>query len=342
VYDFCIHDRLGRILSKGGGNSRDAEMNGSLWTRREWLVGIAAWLNMQSAVTAARGEFAAAPDRADEYIDAHVHVWTPDKSRYPRVGRDRDAQFEPASFAPEELFANAKPCGVNRVVLVQMNFYGFDNSYMLDAIKQYKGAFRGVAVIDETAPNVSRNMRNLATLGVRGFRISPGDQPQTWLDSPGMAAMWKCAAETSQAMCALVNPDGLSSIHRMCTKFPETKVVIDHLARLGMDGPIRDSDISALCDLARHKYVYVKVSAFYALGKRQYPYQDLAGTIRRVRDAYGATRLMWGSDSPFQVENGNTYAGSIELVRDRLDFLTTDDRKWMLRRTAEEVFFEVS
>jgi len=51
---------------------------------------------------------------------------------------------------------------------------------------------------------------------------------------------------------------------------------------------------------------------------------------------------MWGSDSPFQVESRHTYAGSIELVRDRLDFLTSDDRKWMLQKTAEDVFFKRS
>jgi predicted TIM-barrel fold metal-dependent hydrolase len=315
-------------------------MNLSMWTRREWLVGIAAWLNTQSAVATRLGPFASAPDHEDEFIDAHVHLWTPDKSRYPRSGRDRDAHYPPASFTPEELFANAKPCGVKRAVLVQMNFYGFDNSYMLDAIKKYKGIFRGVAIVDETAPHVARQMRHLAEHGIRGFRVSPGDQPQAWLDSPGMAAMWKCAAETSQIMCTLVNPDELPLIGRMCAKFPKTKVVIDHLARLGMKGPIRDSDISALCDLARHDHVYVKLSAFYALGKKQYPYQDLADMIRRVRDAYGANRLMWGSDSPFQVENGNTYAGSIELVGDRLDFLTGDERTWILRKTAEKVFFQ--
>jgi len=310
-----------------------------MWTRREWLLGIAAWLKMESIATAL-GE--SASGHADQYIDAHVHVWTPDKSRYPRSGRDRDAQFKPTSFTPEQLLANATPCGVKRVVLIQMNFYGSDNSYMLDAIKKYDGVFRGVGVIDETELDVADKMRNLAALGVRGFRISPGDQPQSWLDSSGMAAMWKCAAETSQAMCTLVDPDALPSINKMCAKFPETKVVIDHLARIGMNGPIRDSDVSALCGLARHQHVYVKVSAFYALGKKQFPYLDLADTIRRVRDAYGAHRLMWGSDSPFQVENGNTYAGSIELVRDRLSFLTSDDRKWMLRKTAEEVFFKAS
>jgi predicted TIM-barrel fold metal-dependent hydrolase len=315
-------------------------MNGAIWTRREWLAGIAA-LSLQS-LASARSDQATPQSPVGNYIDAHVHLWTPDQSLYPRSGPDRAAQFAPASFTPEELFANAKPCGVKRVVLIQMSFFGFDNSYMLDAIAKYKGIFRGVAVIDDAAPNVSSEMRRLAGLGVRGFRIVSGKQPENWLDSSSMAAMWKCAAETSQAMCTLVDPEALPSVDRMCANFPETTVVIDHLARVGMAGPIRDSELSALCGLARHKRVYVKVSAFYALGRKQYPYLDLAGMIRRVYDAYGASRLMWGSDSPFQEQNGNTYAGSIELVRDRLDFLTSDDRDWMLRKTAEEVFFKES
>jgi len=62
--------------------------------------------------------------------------------------------------------------------------------------------------------------------------------------------------------------------------------------------------------------------------------------IRRLVDAYGVERLMWASDSPFQVQNGHTYAGSIELVRDRLEFLSASDREWLLRKSAERVFFE--
>jgi predicted TIM-barrel fold metal-dependent hydrolase len=61
--------------------------------------------------------------------------------------------------------------------------------------------------------------------------------------------------------------------------------------------------------------------------------------IQRLRDAFGAERLMWASDCPFQVQNGHTYANSIALIRDRLDFLSAADRAWILRRTAEKVFF---
>ena len=48
---------------------------------------------------------------------------------------------------------------------------------------------------------------------------------------------------------------------------------------------------------------------------------------------------MWASDCPYQLEGDNTYSVSISLVRNRLDFLSNDDKNWLLRRTAEKVFF---
>jgi predicted TIM-barrel fold metal-dependent hydrolase len=140
-------------------------------------------------------------------------------------------------------------------------------------------------------------------------------------------------------MCPLIDPEHLPALDRMCARFAETPVVIDHFARIGAGGVIRTSDLDDLCRLARHKSVYVKVSAFYALGKKRVPYLDLGPMIRRVLDAFGAERLMWGSDSPFQVLGGHRYKDSVELVRRRLDFLTAGQREWILRKTAEKVLF---
>ena len=271
-------------------------------------------------------------------IDAHVHVWTPDTQKYPLAPGYKKADMQPPSFTPEELLAHARPVGVGRIVLIQMSFYGFDNSYMLDAIRQYPGVFSGVAVIDED-DRPAETMRQLKPQGVRGFRILPGKRPaQTWLDGEGMAAMWKCGAEEGMAMCHLINPDSLPAVDRMCKRFPETPVVIDHFARIGVSGTINADDLKALCDLARHKQVKVKVSAFYALGKKKPPYTDLLPMIRQLLDAYGPERLMWATDCPYQVQDEHTYKASIELVRDHLK-LSPGDRDWLLRKTAEQVFF---
>lgn len=46
-----------------------------------------------------------------------------------------------------------------------------------------------------------------------------------------------------------------------------------------------------------------------------------------------------GQRRPYQLVSPHTYRASIALVRDRLDGLSEDDREWLLRKTAERVFF---
>lgn len=275
------------------------------------------------------------------HIDAHVHVWTPDTTRYPLAkGFTKEKDMTPASFTPQKLFAHCRPHDVARIVLIQMNFYEFDNRYMLDAIAEHRGVFSGVAIVDETKADARETMKQLADKGVRGFRLyTDKAKAQAWSESAGMKAMWSYAADAGLAICLLANPDALPAVDRMCKAHPKTRVVLDHFARIGMKGPVQQGDLDNLCRLADHRHTYVKTSAFYALGAKKPPYTDLAPLIRRLRDTYGAQRLMWASDCPFQVMDGHTYADSIALIRDRLDFLSADDKAWMLTKTAEKVYF---
>ncbi len=281
---------------------------------------------------------------AERYIDAHSHIWTPDVAHYPLSAGFTAADMRPGSFTAEELLATCRPSGVGRVNLIQMSFYGTDNSYMLDMIRLYPDRFVGTAVIDPFGPDPARAMRDLRPRGVRAFRIRPGSPetsalpPSRWLEPPGFASMFAEGAKSGQALSCLINPDAFAEVDRMCRRFPETTVIIDHLGRVGAGGTIEPADVEALCGLSRHPRVLVKVGAFYALGKKTPPYLDLAPLIRRVIRAFGAERCMWESDCPFQIVR-DAYADSIGLVRDRLDFLTPDQKDWLLRRTAERTLF---
>jgi predicted TIM-barrel fold metal-dependent hydrolase len=276
------------------------------------------------------------------YVDAHVHVWTPDTARYPLAPGFKKADMKPASFTPEELFKHCKPAGVGRINLIQMSFYGFDNSYMLDMIARYPDVFVGTAVINPLGKDPAREMDELAKRGVRAFRIYPklAEQPtEKWLRPEGYKKMFAAGARNNQAMACLIGPDALPELDRICTEHPETPVIIDHLARIGIDGVNRDEDVDRLCAMAEHKKVMVKIGAFYALGKKQPPYTDLAPMIRKVVAAFGPRRCMWESDCPFQVQGENTYQASVDLVLRRLEFLSDDDKEWLLRKTAESFFF---
>lgn len=273
------------------------------------------------------------------YIDAHVHVWTPDTQRYP-LGPGRTPEImQPPSFTPEELMDHAQPSGVERIALVHMSFYGFDNSFMLDTMRRFPGTFAGIAIVDWNAPEPDAAMKEMAAAGVRGFRIHPAGAPvPSWVETDGFRRMFALGAERRLAMCPLINPDALPSLARMCREFPQTPVVIDHLCRIGADGTIRTEDVDALCRMAEFPAVKVKVSAFYALGAKKPPHDDLAPLVRRVYDAFGPRRLMWASDCPYAVQ-GERYEDAISLVRDRLSFLSAEDKAWILEKTAEETFF---
>jgi predicted TIM-barrel fold metal-dependent hydrolase len=276
------------------------------------------------------------------FIDAHVHVWTPDTAHYPLAPGSKRENMVPRSFTPEDLFKHTRPSGVNRINLIQMSFYGFDNRYMLDMMDLHQDVFSGTAVIDPLQKEPDRQMGDLVKRRVRAFRIHPrlSQLPAArWLQPAGYALMFAAGAKTNQAMSCLIDADGLPELDRMCRKFPDTPVIIDHLCRIGVSGTVVDRDVQALCAMAVHKRVLVKVGAFYALGSKKPPYQDLAPMIERVVKAFGPRRCMWESDCPFQVADGHNYRDSIELVRTRLKFLSNDDRDWLLRRTAEDFFF---
>jgi predicted TIM-barrel fold metal-dependent hydrolase len=275
------------------------------------------------------------------WIDAHVHVWTPSVDRYPLAASFQKENMQPPSFTPEELFAHCKPVGVKRIVLIQMSFYRFDNSYMTDVIREYPGVFSGVGIVDHESSELEMQVSMLAAQGVRGFRIhGSGDKVRQWTDHSRMAKLWSIAATQDLAVCPLINPKDIGGIEKMCERFQETKVVIDHFARIGIDGNIQSADIDALCRLARFPRVHVKTSAFYALGAKAAPYRDMLPVIGRLLESFGPQRLMWASDCPFQVQGNHGYEPSLALIRDAAnDLLSATDKQWLLRDTAARVFF---
>ena len=273
------------------------------------------------------------------YIDAHVHVWTDDFQKYPLPAGVKREQLPLPRFLPEDILRITQPSGVNRIVLVQISFYQFDNRYMVDVIRRQPETFAGIAMVDWNSPAPDEAMRELMRCHVRGFRIrAQGAPAATWLESESLERMFRCGAKERLAICPLLDPKHLPALSRMCAKFPDTPIIIDHLARIGANGPASHEEVAALCALARHRNVMVKLSGFNALGAKKPPHLDLAPMIRRVHEAFGARRLMWASDSPFQTLK-ETYEDSIALIRDRLDFLTAEDKQWVLRRTAEEFFW---
>ncbi len=307
-------------------------------------------LLQSAAATTALGASGSARAETLGYVDAHSHLWSPDRIRYPLRPGASESNVVPRGFTPGEFFSHARGEGVNRVVLIgHTGHFGFDATYLVDLMKARPGEIALQAFLDHADPNVTTRMAELKRQGAKAFRLRLLDPWQSAFadDHPIMKA-YQFAAAQQLVICPLTNPDWLPELDRLSAKFPATTMVIDHFARIGVDGygqtppvpgTIKPADVANLVRLARHPATYVKLSAFYALGQRTAPYDDMLPLIRELLAAYGPERLMWGSDSPYQVVPPHTYKASIALIRDRLDGLSEGDREWLLRKSAERVFF---
>lgn len=313
----------------------------AILTRRRMLAATASATGciISKSAQAAPQADASAPDlQQHPWIDAHSHIWTHDVEKYPLANNYTVDNLKP-QFTERELLEVAHRSGVGRVVLIHHHpFYGWDNSFLVETALQYPQTFRVVGTVDNLKPQSGAQMRALHRKQVTGIRVTSSLHKEKWLDE-GMDEMWRTAADTGQQMCCLINPDEIPQIDAMCGKHESTPVVIDHFARIGVDGEIRENDVATLCRLARHQHTAVKLSAYYALGQKKPPYLDLAPMIRRLLDAFGPERLMWASDSPYQLGGKHSYEASLALIRDRLDFLSPGDRAQLLAKTAERIFF---
>jgi len=326
-----------RPVNAGQISKESLAMSGSAELSRRTMLTSAGAVSLGYLVTSASAE-----DDTTPWIDAHSHIWTTDIARYPlRAGQGIEV-LKPQSFTADELLGIARPHGVGRAVLIQhYPYHGFDNSLLIDAWKHRPETFRVVAMLDDLLPNVDVRMRELLKTGVTGFRIGAREDRKDWLTGPGMELMWQTAATTRQNICCLINPWELETVGKWCARYPETPVVIDHFARIGMTGTVSDTDLESLCSLAKYPHVRVKISACYALGSKQPPHTELIPMIRRLLNDFGPDRLMWASDSPYQITAPSTYASSLALVIDHMPFLSADDRRRLLCTTAESTYFFV-
>ena len=301
---------------------------------------------MAAALLAQRNAAAAGPG----IVDAHVHLWSPDTHKYPLAPGFTAKDLWSPGYTAEQLRSHSDPAGVSRINLVQMTWYGLDHSYILDLIakdpKRYCGTGIVPAISDVSGPSPDQTMIELSKRGVVAFRVrGKSTRPQLpemarWMEHPNYDKMFAAGAAHNLALSFLMGPSDLPELDRMCARFPDTPVIIDHFCLIGRQGRFDEDEVAALTAMARHKRVMVKFGGFYALGAKRPPYTDMLPLIRRLVEAFGPNRCMWESDAPKQTDAPHTYEAALAVIREHAGFLSASDRNWILNGTAEALFFK--
>jgi predicted TIM-barrel fold metal-dependent hydrolase len=267
-------------------------------------------------------------------IDSHVHVWKIDP-RYPftnapTVARpDRDA-------TPEMLLALMKAHGVKKSVLVQVSHHGWDHRYLIATLKQHPRSFIGVARVNPADPAAPDELSRLVKEhGMRGLRLNVQPDPAfDFVRGPLMPPLFRRCQTLQIPLGLQTKAARLPELFALCERLPELTVIIDHMADVALDN---QAGIAALLAFARLPRAFVKLTHTWLLSKQSFPFTDAQALVKRVYDAFGPKRLLYGSDWP-GVEKYAPYGKTIALVRDELAFLNADDRREIFAGTAARIW----
>ena len=266
-------------------------------------------------------------------IDPHVHVWKNDP-KFPWAPETTNPPTEDAT--PEMLLKLMAENGVEKTVLVQVIHYRWDNSYAAHALKTYPDKFMAVGRINPEDPAAPDHLSHWTEEhGLHGVRLSPSVGPESdWFKGPLMEPIFSRAEELGVPLLVLTKPERLLDLAKILERHGDLNVVIDHMADAPTDGTDRQD---LLLDMARFPRVYVKISHTWSISNTTYPWPDTHDLVKKVYHTFGGQRIMWGTDWPVCLSKA-TYAQTLSVVRDEMDFFTSEDREWVLGKTALQIW----
>jgi L-fuconolactonase len=276
-----------------------------------------------------------------QVIDIHCHVVSPDTKKYPLapIGGTQSDWSSERPTTPEQMIAAMDAAGVSKSALVQASTaYGHDSSYTAEAVAAYPERFTGVFSIDPLEDDAVTKAKYWVKRGMTGMRVfltgstMPGQQ--TWLDDERAFKIWDFAGKNRVSISVQMTAAGIPALTKIVERYPDTLFLLDHLARPVMnDGPPYAAAAS-LFTLAKYPSVYLKTTsrtAEHSMGGKATP----ETFFRKVIDAFGSERVMWGSNFP---AHEGKLSDMVALTMKVISSLPVSDQQNIMAGTAKRIY----
>jgi len=228
-------------------------------------------------------------------VENTTHMFSDDQTRFPF---HPSGTYKPQPLTVERYSEFVKEVKLDHTVIVQSEVYQDDHRYLeyCFAHEPSPGYFKATCLFDPIDPKTPARTDELVRKHpkrIAGIRIHTmnraGTPPSTDgpmrnrdLKSDAMKTTWKRMSDLGLLVQMQTIPGHAPQIGVLARQFRQMPVVIDHLAF-----PARgtEAEYEEVLRLASIPNVYMKVSS---LTEKDKP------IVRRLYDAYGANRLIWG------------------------------------------------
>jgi predicted TIM-barrel fold metal-dependent hydrolase len=230
-------------------------------------------------------------------IDSQVHAYEANTPEQPW----HIVPNWPAHVTGEEMVQAMDAVGVDGAIMVSsFSMYQYDASYALKVLAKYPGRFGAVKPMDPNDPGVEEEIAEWAKIdGTVGIRIMMTYGVERTADDPGIGRIMQAAARHDMPL-NLLTWGKLEHAVALADRFPETRIVLDHLGLKQPHEPPAPADawddLPMVLDLAKRDNMVIKVSGACTLSHQPYPYPDIWDRLAQIFDAWGMERCLWGTD----------------------------------------------
>ncbi len=269
-------------------------------------------------------------------VDSHCHAWR----RWPYAPLVPD---EDGRGTIDQLLYEMDTNGVEEAFVVCAAIDGnADNiEYVASARDRHPARIHVVADLDcpwsttYHAPGSADRLRALDDrYGLAGFTHYVQDRNDGWLREHDAEELFTAAAERQLVLSLAAGPAWQGDLRVIAGRHPDVPVLCHHLGGIRAVDGLDSAGLEEVIASAVVPNLYVNASGFHYASERGWdaPWPDAVAVLQRIFDAYGPSRLCWGSDFPAS-KRFCTFRQSLEAVRTHCPFLTSDDLRLVLGET---------
>ena len=251
------------------------------------------------------------------------------------------------SFTGDALAALLERNGVDRAVLLQGSFYGFQNDYSWEAAQKRPELFVPAATVDpfcKSADKLLDRFLNERKIRVVKFEVSSGGGLMGYhndfaLDGQEFADLFAAVDAAGAILVLDIGSPGMASfqpgaVAAVAKRHPAMHIVVCHLLapRPGDDIPFSEGIKQLLLPNVWFDLAALPWNVF----PETYPYPSALHFLGMAKKITGTGKLIWGTDAPCTLTR-ESYAGlSCYIEESRL--FSDAELELIFRRNAETAF----
>lgn len=267
-----------------------------------------------------------------QVVDSHVHFWDPQKLRY--------AWLDGVPTLNRAFLTDHVPASVDGIVFVQAacaDEQGLDEVNFVTALAQHDARVRGIVAFApiEDSETLRAYLAQLKTNAlVKGVRRLIQDEAPGFCSAPNFVAGVQQLADYDFSFDICIRHWQLRDAIQLVRACPRVRFVLDHCGKPDIKNQILEPWRAQMYELAALPNAQCKISGLVTEADvEHWQPEDLLPFIRHVVDAFGADRVMFGSDAPVQYL-ASTYERWVETLREATQDLTPDAQEKLWHANA--------